>query len=62
LDSTEETKPNTTKANIHPENESTTQNKHKKTKARFGRLARPPGSGLETDLAIYYSSQDLHGA
>jgi len=33
---TEETKLNTTKANIHPKHKNTTQNKHtKKTNARF---------------------------
>jgi len=38
LPSTEETKPNTAKANIHPKHKKyyTTQNKHAKTKARFG--------------------------
>jgi len=43
LDSTEETKPNTTKVNIRPEQKNI---KHKingqKTKARFGCLLRPP--------------------
>jgi len=43
LASTEETKPNSTKANIHPQHENTTiHNKHKKTKAMFSRLVRPP--------------------
>jgi len=40
---TEETKPNTTKANIHPEHKNcTAQNKHKKTKAMFGGLIPSP--------------------
>ena len=43
---TEETKPKTTKANIHPQHKyTTTVNKHTKTKARFGRLVRLPVPG-----------------
>jgi len=39
LASTEETKPNTTKANTHLEHRNTmTHNKRQKTKAGFGRL------------------------
>jgi len=37
------TKPNTTKAHIHQSKEcTTTQNKHRKTKAMFSRLLRHP--------------------
>jgi len=43
LASTAETRPNTTKANNHPEyKNTTTQNKQKITKARLGCLLWPP--------------------
>ena len=43
LASTEETKPNATEANIYPEHgNTTTENKHQKNTARFGRIMRPP--------------------
>jgi len=47
LASTEETKPNTTKANIHPEHENTTtQNKHKNLKPSLVAVyKRWPGNG-----------------
>jgi len=60
LASAEETKPNMTKANIHPEHKSTTtQNKHTKLK---------PGLITSYDLrpgneqVLFYSSRGLYGA
>jgi len=56
LASTEETKPNTMKVNIHPKHKNTTtQTKHKKTKACSI-------SGPKMEPGLFYSSQGPHGA
>jgi len=59
LASIKETKPNTTKANIHPEHENNTaQNKHRKLKPRLvASYALRPGNGADPILQLPGSTQ-----